>query len=149
MRGPYRKRRVEMPPRFGHFKPAGVPKRFLERIDLTVDEFEAIRLADYEQLEHLEASEKMNISRSTFSRLVERARQKLASVIIEGKELVIDGGNIDFVNTLHHCRDCGEISPGPADVDTGNCPDCGSPNVEDVARRFRGRRGRRGHGRNE
>jgi predicted DNA-binding protein (UPF0251 family) len=133
-----------MPPRFGHFKPAGVPKRFLERVDLTVDEFEAIRLADYEQLEHLEASEKMNISRSTFTRLIDKARQKLASAIIEGKELVIDGGNVDFVNTLRECKDCGETSPGPADQDVGNCPDCGSPNVEDIARRFRGRRGRRG-----
>lgn len=139
MRGPYRKRRIELPPRFGHFKPAGMPKRFLQRVDLTVDEYEAIRLADYEQLEHLEASEKMNISRSTFTRLIERARQKVAAAIIEGKELVIDGGNVDYVNTLHHCRDCGETSPVPADEDTGNCADCGSPNVEDVATRFHGR----------
>ncbi|UCG51440.1 MAG: DUF134 domain-containing protein [Candidatus Latescibacterota bacterium] len=145
MRGSYRKRRIQLPPRFGHFKPAGVPKRFLEKIDLTVDEFEAIRLADYEQLEHLEASEKMNISRPTFTRLIEKARGKVAAAIIEGKELVIEGGNIDFVNTLHHCRECGEVSPRSVDEDAEDCPDCGSPNVEDLAWHFSGRhRGRRG-----
>ena len=74
MREPYRKRRINVPPRFNNFKPSGVPRRFLKQIDLTIDEYEALRLADYLQLEHLEASERMNISRPTFTRLIEKAK---------------------------------------------------------------------------
>ena len=146
MRGPYRKRRIHLPPRFGHFKPAGVPRRLLKRIELTLDEYEAIRLADYEGLEHLAASEKMNISRSTFTRLIEKARHKLAEVVIDGREMVIEGGNIDLVNTLHRCVDCGELMPGPLDPEAEKCRDCGSENLEDLAARCFGR-GRRGRGR--
>jgi predicted DNA-binding protein (UPF0251 family) len=139
MRRAYRKRRVHTPPRFGHFKPVGVPRRVLNQIEVTLDEYEAIRLADYEGLEHLEASERMDISRPTFTRLVEKARRKVAQSIIEGKELVIGGGNFDFVNTLHHCRDCGEITSQPIDDDTDHCHDCGSENIENLAERFAGR----------
>jgi len=152
MRGPYRRRRIYLPPRFGHFKPAGVPARMLERVDLTLDEYEAIRLADHEGLEHLQASKKMQISRPTFTRLIEKARHKVAEALIEGKELIFEGGNVDLVATLHHCTDCGEVEPKPVDHGTENCPDCGSENVEDLAplrlgrprRRQRQERQRRG-----
>jgi predicted DNA-binding protein (UPF0251 family) len=131
-----------MPPRFGHFKPAGVPRRLLKRIELTLDEYEAIRLADYDGLEHLEAAKKMDISRSTFTRLIEKARHKVAEVVIDGREMVIEGGHVDLVNTLLRCVDCGELSPGPLDLEAKKCGDCGSENVEDLAARSLGR-GRR------
>ena len=146
MRGPYRKRRIETPPRFGHFKPAGVPRRLLERVELSLDEYEAIRLADYEGLEHLQASERMDISRPTFTRLIEKARGKVAHAIVDGKEIVIDGGHVDFVNTLHHCKECDEVTRQPFGSESESCPDCGSDNVENLAMRFRGR-GRGGQGR--
>jgi predicted DNA-binding protein (UPF0251 family) len=105
MRGPYRKRLVQKPPYFKNFKPSGIPKRMLKKIELTLDEYEAIRLADYLKLEHLEASEKMKISRPTFTRLIDRARQKVAFALIDGMELVIEGGNVDLKNTLYRCND--------------------------------------------
>lgn len=142
MRGPYRKRRIEEPPRFNNFKPSGVPRRFLKKIELTVDELEAIRLADYLHLEHLQASEKMSISRPTFTRLIDKARSKVAQAIIEGKELVIEGGNVDFKNTLQQCFDCGEYTKEPFSEDTQNCPDCGSSNVENKALRFLAKKGK-------
>ena len=108
-----------------------------------MDEFEAIRLADYEQLEHLDASEKMAISRPTFTRLIEKARQKLAQAIIDGKELIIEGGHFDFVHTIHQCGDCGEESHQPFGEESVDCPDCGSENVENLAWRFVGRGRRR------
>lgn len=139
MRRAYRKRRVHTPPRFGQFKPVGVPRRLLDKIEVTLDEYEAIRLADYEGLEHLEASERMDISRPTFTRLIEKARRKVAQSIVEGKELVVDGGNFDFVNTLHHCRDCGKITTQPVHDGACHCHDCGSENIENLAERFTGR----------
>jgi predicted DNA-binding protein (UPF0251 family) len=116
-----------------------VPRKLLEVVELTVDGFEAIRLADYLQMEHQQAADQMNISRPTFTRLIEKARQKLAQVIVEGKELVILGGNIDFVHTLRHCRACGEIIEQPFTERQEDCPDCGSSNVENLAHRFMNR----------
>ena len=85
-------RRILLPPRFLTFKPMGVPRRLLQRVTLSVDEFEAIRLADHERLDHLEAAARMGISRSTFSRLIDSAHGKVAACIIEGRELRIEGG---------------------------------------------------------
>ena len=87
-------RRVHEPPMYTDFKPIGVQGHGLEQILLTLDEFEAVRLADYLGLSHAEAAEEMEISRSTFSRLVERARRKISGFMLEGKRLTIDGGGL-------------------------------------------------------
>jgi uncharacterized protein len=142
MRGPYRKRLVQKPPHFKNFKPSGIPRRMLKKIELTLDEYEAIRLTDYLKLEHLEASEKMKISRPTFTRLIDRARQKVASALIDGLELVIGGGNVDLKNTFYQCRDCGDIQETPIEQQNENCPDCGSSNIEDKATQFLNREGK-------
>ena len=73
------------------FKPAGVPMRKSEVIELALDELEALRLADVEGLKHEEASEKLEISRPTFTRILASARNKAATAITEGKALIIEG----------------------------------------------------------
>jgi len=141
MRGPYRQRRIQSPPRYVNFKPAGVPSRLLNSVTLTVDEFEALRFADYLNFEHQEAAEKMKISRPTFTRLIEKARQKVAKVLIDGMELIVEGGNIDFVNNIYECKDCGDMNEKPIDDPLKNCPDCGSSNINDLAGKHLGRMG--------
>ena len=136
MRGPYRKRLVQNIPNFKNFKPSGIPRKILKKVELTLDEYEAIRLADYLKLEHLEASEKMKISRPTFTRLIDKARQKIANVLIEGNELVIAGGNVDLINTYYECRDCGDIQETPFEKQSDSCPDCGSVNIEDKSKEY-------------
>ena len=74
------------------FKPAGIPARVLEKISLTVDELEALRLADYEGLYHEQAAVMMNVSRQTFGRIVAKARSRVATALIENKALNIGGG---------------------------------------------------------
>ena len=133
MRGPYRKRRVAEPPQFNRFKPAGIPSRKLKSVVLTVDEYEAIRLTDYLQLEHLTASEKMAISRPTFTRLIESARHRVAQALIDGKELIITGGNIDFELTLHKCRKCGDTHRTPPRKYIHECLRCGSDQISDLS----------------
>ena len=66
---------------------------------VTVDEYEAIRLADYEQLYQEEAAGKMNISRQTFGRIIEAAHKKIADVLMNGKALKIEGGKVSFDET--------------------------------------------------
>lgn len=79
------------------FKPNGIPSARLKKVGLTLDEYEAIRLADFEGLSHEDAAKLMNISRPTFSRVVEKARRKLSEFIVEGKKLVIEGGNVEIM----------------------------------------------------
>ena len=65
---------VHTPPLFSEFKPIGVPVHELINVILTLDEFEAFRLADYIGLSHAEGAEEMGISRSTFTRQTHRHR---------------------------------------------------------------------------
>jgi len=87
-----------------YFKPRGIPASDLEEVVLNLDEYEAIRLADYEQLYQEEAADRMNISRQTFGRIIAAAHKKIADVLINGKALKIEGGNISVDET----KPCGE-----------------------------------------
>ena len=77
-----------------YFKPRGIPISQLEEVVLSLDEYEAIRLADYEQLYQEEAAGRMNISRQTFGRIIEAAHKKIADVLINGKAMKIEGGEV-------------------------------------------------------
>ena len=140
MARPEKDRNVFAPPVYKSFKPTGVRKALLATLLMSLDEYEALRLADYDGLEHSEAADKMSISRPTFTRLVARARQKMAEFIIEGKNLNIEGGAIHFSQNNVKCLDCGKIYPDELNLDKYICPNCGSDKSEDMAQAF-------GHGR--
>ncbi|MFC1582420.1 DUF134 domain-containing protein [Planctomycetota bacterium] len=151
MARPHKEKGIKEPPRVQSFKPTGIPMRFLERVSLTLDEFEAIRLADHEGLEHKEASERMGISRSTFTRLIDKARKKVGEALVEVKELFIEGGNVHFKQNLIRCLGCGYIlSLGIAETPPEKCPECGEANLVNLAQAFGHGRccggGGRGHG---
>ena len=87
-------RKVGTMPEYITFSPDGIPNG--EEVTLTVDEFETIRLIDLEHLNQSEASERMNVARTTVTAIYERARVKLADALINGKRLQIEGGNVEF-----------------------------------------------------
>ncbi|MGP8153794.1 MAG: DUF134 domain-containing protein [Smithella sp.] len=87
-----------------YFKPRGIPTVDLEEVVLTLDEFEAVRLADYEQLYQEEAATSMSISRQTFGRIIEKAHKKIADVLLNGKALKIEGGEVNLEEMKPHCR---------------------------------------------
>jgi len=89
-------RRVCGQPEASYFKPRGIPTVELEEVVLTLDEFEAIRLADHKQLYQEEAAAQMSISRQTFGRIIESAHKKIADVLISGKALKIEGGEVNL-----------------------------------------------------
>jgi predicted DNA-binding protein (UPF0251 family) len=66
-----------------------MPTRSLKTVELTKDEMEAIRLADFENLYHEEAADKMEISRATFGRILNLARKKVADALINAKTIRI------------------------------------------------------------
>jgi predicted DNA-binding protein (UPF0251 family) len=89
-------RRVGCLPQANFYKPRGIPLAILQHITLTVDELEAIRLADLQGLYQEQAAEKMNISRQTFGRVLESAHKKIADALVNGKALLIEGGPIEL-----------------------------------------------------
>ncbi len=149
MSRPEKNKIVKCPPAYNEFKPLGVPRRMLKPLTLSIAEYEAIRLGDYEGLDQVEAAKGMEISRPTFTRLVKKARRKVAEMIIEGKALVIEGGNIHFKNNLIRCNDCNFVFNINIYKNPLRCISCGSSNLLNLAERFghgrccRGRGGRR------
>ena len=74
------------------FKPRGVPARLLDCVVMTLDEFEALRLADLEDCYHEAAAGRMAVSRATFGRVLAGARRKVADALVNGKVLRIEDG---------------------------------------------------------
>jgi uncharacterized protein len=119
-------RRVSSLPNATFFKPRGIPLRTLDVITMSLDEFEAIRLADLQGLYQEAAAERMNVSRQTFGRIIDSAHRKVAECLIEGKALEIQGGNI-IVETQRtfECLTCEHVWQEP--YGTGRpseCPKC-------------------------
>jgi len=119
-------RHVKLIPGVTYFKPRGIPMALLEEVKLTVDEFEALRLADLEAFSHERAVEKMKISRATFGRIIEKARQKMVDAIVNGKAILIEGGNYRTGKMLKFCcRNCKLSGQLPAVVNKDKtCPHC-------------------------
>jgi predicted DNA-binding protein (UPF0251 family) len=137
-------------PQVTYFKPAGVPARLLEGVALSVEELEAIRLKDMEGLQQEECAEKMRISRPTFHRVLESARQKIADALINGKAIRIEGGNFALASQRFRCRLDGHEWRVPFEEVVAGlplaCPRCDSPSVLPVQPAGPGLGGRRGRG---
>lgn len=91
-------RKIGFYPEITYFKPAGVPLRNLEEVVLPLDEVEAIRLSDLDDLDQIDAAQKMNISRVTFLRILHSAHKKIAESLIYGKAIKMKGGDVIMPN---------------------------------------------------
>jgi len=124
-------RRVGSIPGSTYFKPKGIPLPVLEEVVLTVDECEAIRLADLESLYQEQAAERMKVSRQTFGRIIESAHKKVAEALVKGKALRIEGGEFEMAAMrTFACSDCQHawgLSYGMRRPE--NCPFCKSGNI--------------------
>jgi predicted DNA-binding protein (UPF0251 family)/predicted Fe-Mo cluster-binding NifX family protein len=90
---PRKCRRINNTPEVTYFKPRGVPLRELAEIYLPLEGFEAVRLADYEGMNHEAAAREMHVSRQTFGRILAAARGTVAKALVDGLALRIHGGN--------------------------------------------------------
>lgn len=90
---PVKPRFVRGPPWIDYFKPREIPLSTLDEVMLKVEELEAIRLKDLEDLEQEECAKKMRISRGTFQRVLNSAKKKIADALVNGKAIKIEGGN--------------------------------------------------------
>ncbi len=101
---PQKCRRVAYVPGVTFFKPAGIPMRSLEEIQLSVEEAEALRLKELEGMEQESAAEKMNVSRPTFQRILSSARRKVADALLNGRAVRITGGNYEMTSRRLRCQ---------------------------------------------
>ncbi len=100
MARPRKCRRVCGLPQNKSFAPAGDGGK-AEKVIMAVDEYETIRLIDLAGYTQEECAEQMGIARTTVQGIYNEARQKLADVLVNGKTLFIEGGDVDLCQGNH------------------------------------------------
>jgi uncharacterized protein len=126
---PFRLRKISNPPVISGFMPYGNKTKGgkTERVFLYLEEYEALRLCDYEMLNHNQASVLMEVSRPTLTRIYSKARQKIAEAFVQGKPIIIEGGKIYFDSEWYSCKACGCFFNNPdKQTDIKDCPLCNS-----------------------
>lgn len=131
---PRKNRFVKFNPEISYFKPRGIPMQNLDEVCLTVDEGEALRLADLLGMSHEEAGRRMGVSRATFGRIIQKARKTVADALINGKAINIEGGKYKVImeTRIFRCRRCDnkwEEAKG-----TGRPKGCPKCNDDDIYR---------------
>ena len=89
---PLKPRCIGAEPEAFYYKPRGIPLRELEQVVLTLDEVEALRLKNLQELDQTDAAKKMGVSQSTFQRILVSANKKTADALLNGKAIKIDEG---------------------------------------------------------
>ena len=93
---PIKPRYVSFRPIVNSFIPSQPPPWGKEQVILSIEGLEAVRLSDFEGLDHETAAQRMNVSRQTFGRILNNARQVIADGLVNGKEILIQGGSFEF-----------------------------------------------------
>ncbi len=130
-------RKVEFIPQDCYFKPIGKPMYELEEVILKVEELEALRLKELEDLEQSECAERMEVSRQTFQRILNMAHKKMTEALVNGKAIRIEGGNYTRNICILTCRNCkyswqesyeAYIKKTQNHIDI-SCPQCGGQEI--------------------
>lgn len=101
-------------------------------VSLHFEEMEAIRLKDDKGLEQAVCATVMGLSRPTFQRILRSARNKVAMALIQGRIIIIEGGNYIMKNRVFECAECQHVWQEPPCTEGGKhgyelaCPQCGS-----------------------
>ncbi len=123
-----RNRRIQMPPVIKGMSVFGVRGRKSNEVILNIEEYETIRLLDYQNLTQEEAATLMDVSRPTLTRIYEEARNKVATAFVEGRDLLFKGGDFYFEKDWYKCNSC-QASFSDYSGDVKNCPVCKSEQV--------------------
>lgn len=126
-------RKVFSPPVVKGFKPYGVDSSVPGSdipVILNFEEYESLRLCDYDMYNHYQASVLMGISRPTYTRIYALAREKIATAFVEGRRIVIEGGRVHFDTDWFTCSGCGCYFNNPEKgVVIEHCPLCMSREI--------------------
>jgi predicted DNA-binding protein (UPF0251 family) len=94
------------------FKPFGLPLCKIESVKLTFEEYESMKLINYEMLSQDQAAEQMNVSRPTFTRIYNKALKTITKAFVEGKAIEIEGGDYELENEWFRCKKCYKLIEG-------------------------------------
>jgi predicted DNA-binding protein (UPF0251 family) len=107
----------------GNKKPVGI-------VNLLLEEYEALKLSDYEHRNHKDAALEMGVSRPTFTRIYAAGLAKLAEAFVEGKGIVIEGGHVYFDSDWYFCKKCNCRFNNPGKItEPDYCPLCGAGTI--------------------
>ena len=123
---------IQIPPRVRGFIPVGYYADESEPLYLNIEEFEAIRLLDYEDQDQINAAKIMGISRPTLTRIYERARKKIAKALTESHQILIEGGKAIFNGEWQLCLSCNCRFNNPLKTTINNCPLCTSDKIKKI-----------------
>lgn len=127
------RRKIEEPPRFSGYAPYGVKHTHRPPVELYFEEYEAIKLTDYNGMTHQEACRYMGISRATFARIYEHARRKIAHALVEAREIKTVMGNAILDEEWYLCTEC-YARFRVRDIERQeNCPTCRSGDFRPIA----------------
>ena len=130
MARPKRIRRMTNPPHFKGFRPMGLLEEN-NPVVINFEEYEAIRLSDFELNGQVEAAKIMEISRPTYARIYESARRKVAQAFVQGRTIVFEGGKVYFDSEWYSCNHCGcWFKHLEKEKEITNCTLCGSIDIE-------------------
>ncbi len=105
----------------------GVDENNIGSVIIHYEEYEAIRLNDYEKMNQTESAVAMGVSRPTFTRIYMKAREKMAKALIEGRRVIVEGGKVELDSSWRICKKCSAIFQVN---DDGKCALCGSQEIE-------------------
>lgn len=123
-----RNRRIQMPPVIKGMSVYGIRGRKSNEVILHIEEYEAIRLLDYQNLTQEEAAKYMDVSRPTLTRIYDEARKKVATAFVEGRDLLFRGGDIYFDKNWFKCNAC-QASFSHYSEEKEKCPVCNSEDL--------------------
>lgn len=126
---PRRFRRILEEPQIRCFKPEKENLDSLESIKITIDEFEAIRLRDYHDIQQKRSAEIMGVSQPTFHRILASARKKISKALIDGNMIIIVGKDYITDKKRYKCNMCGFEWLSP-EKEYEKCPDCQSKDID-------------------
>ncbi|MDZ4121191.1 MAG: DUF134 domain-containing protein [Candidatus Cloacimonadaceae bacterium] len=120
------------------FRPIWMRANYRQAVIMNLEEYEALRLIDYEKQIHEQAAANMNISRPTFTRIYEQARYKLSTALVEGRSLLIEGGNVLLQGEHWYCENCYHKFSTPTEQKPSEiqCPKCNSTQLLDLSECF-------------
>ncbi|MFB6317116.1 DUF134 domain-containing protein [Saccharicrinis sp. FJH54] len=133
MSRPKRLRKISNPPRIKGMNPFGYYGILKDPVQLFHEEYECIRLLDYEGMTQSDASELMEVSRPTLTRIYDSARRKIATAFTEARQLKIEGGQAIFADHWYECIDCKSRFNQPVNLTTVSCPVCNADNVYNLS----------------
>ena len=125
-------RKIKSFPPYSQYKPPRIPLNNLKKVIVTLDEFDAIKMVDYENQAQRKAAHSMGVSQATLNRVLKSARSKIAESLVNGYALILEGGKNVLPCRIFKCNSCSyQWSPKGQGLPK-KCPTCSSEEISRI-----------------